>query len=85
MALDIDSIMISFHIKDFDYFSQNDKMGVVNIGKHANSKLGRRHWSEMLQSPCERISFWHPIQLETAIHEDRGSMHISSRSPFHRS
>ena len=62
MAMDIDNMMISFHINDFDHFSQNDTIGMVNIGKHTSSEFGRTHWSEVLQSPQQRISFWHPIQ-----------------------
>lgn len=63
VAMDTGSIALSCYIVDFDYFSQDDTMGVVSIGKDVESELGRRHWTEMLQSPCHRISFWHPIQL----------------------
>ena len=65
VAMDTGSMAISCYILDYDYFSQDDIMGVVNIGKDVQSKLGRRHWNEVLQSPCQQISFWHPIQLVT--------------------
>ena len=89
MAIDVDSIMISFYIIDFDHLMPNDKIGVVNIGKQASSELGRKHWSEVLQSPQQRISFWHPIQLQvqprvlTAMASDivpPSVPHISSRN-----
>ena len=63
MAIDVDNIMISFYIIDFDRLMPNNKIGVVNIGKLVSSELGRKHWSEVLQTPQQRISFWHPIQL----------------------
>ena len=63
-TMDTDNIMISFYVSDYDVLSQNTT--AVHIGKHAKSELGRRHWSEVLKSPCQRISFWHPIQLQVA-------------------
>ena len=63
VAMDTGTVAISCYIVDYDKFSQDDTMGVVNIGKDVQSKLGRRHWNEMLGSPCQWISFWHPIQL----------------------
>lgn len=65
MAIDVGNIELFFYLIDRDYLTPNDTMGVVNIGKNVQSKLGRKHWNEVLRSPCQRISFWHPIQLAT--------------------
>lgn len=62
VAMGTGTVAISCYIVDYDKFSQDDTMGVVNIGKDVPSQLGRRHWNEMLESPCQRISIWHPIQ-----------------------
>ena len=65
MSLDIENVMISLDIFNHDRFKPNDRMGCVSIGKHASTELGRRHWAEVLKSPQQRISYWHPIQLPT--------------------
>ena len=65
MVVDIENLMISFYVIDYD------SMGAVTIGKNAKSELGRKHWTEILQSPQQQIHFWHPIQTSTAtiLHE----------------
>ena len=55
------SILLTFHVYDFDKFSQDDMMGVVDIGCDAKSQSGREHWSEVLQSPCQAVRYWHHI------------------------
>ena len=66
MTMDVEGVMISFGIVDHDFLMPNDKMGYINVGKHATTKLGRQQWDEVLKSPQHRISFWHPIQLANA-------------------
>ena len=61
MSMDMENILISLDIFDHDHLKSN-KMGSVSIGKSANTKLGRQHWTEVLKNPQQRISFWHPIQ-----------------------
>lgn len=62
-ALDVNDLALNFYIIDHDRLGQNDKMGEVKVGQRVNSELGRRHWTKLLQSPWQRISFWHPIEL----------------------
>ena len=62
MSMDMENILISLDIFDHDRYKPNDKMGSINIGKNASTKLGRQHWAEVLKYPQQRISFWHPIQ-----------------------
>ena len=76
MSQAMDYIAVSFYIVDFDYVLRNDTMGVVNIGKNVQSKLGRKHWTQVLQSPRQGISFWHSIQLATSAQK----RHMRSRS-----
>ena len=59
MVVDIENVMISFHVIDYD------SMGIISVGKNAISKLGRQHWNEVLQSPHQQITLWHPIQMAT--------------------
>lgn len=77
MSNEMDKLIISFYVIDHDYVLRNDTMGVVNIGKNVDTKLGRRHWHQVLQSPRQGISFWHPIQLAT----NAQKRHMRSRSP----
>ena len=65
MSDKMDELTVSFYVIDFDYVLRNDTMGVVNIGKNANTKLGREHWNQVLHSLGQKIRFWHPIQLAT--------------------
>jgi hypothetical protein len=62
MGMDVENIMISLDIYNHGRLKVNDKMGNVNIGKNAPTKLGRQHWAKVLEYPQELISFWHPIQ-----------------------
>ena len=61
----MDKITVLFYVIDFDRVLGNDTMGVVKIGKNVDTTLGREHWHQVLQSPRQGVSFWHPIQLET--------------------
>ena len=65
MGMDIESVLIYFAIVDHDILMPNDKMGCISIGKSASSERGRQHWAEVLNSPQQRICFWHPIQMAT--------------------
>lgn len=76
MSMSMDSITISFYVVDFDYVLRNDTMGVVTIGKNVSNKLGRRHWNQVLQSPRQGVSFWHPVQQATSAQK----RHMRSRS-----
>ena len=49
MSDEMDKISVSFYVIDFDYVLQNITMGVVNIDKNVDTKLGRRHWHQVLQ------------------------------------
>ena len=67
MSMDIENVMISLDIFDHDHLRPNDRMGNISIGKHASTRLGRQHWAEVLKSPQQRISYWHPIQPPIAV------------------
>ena len=77
MSRDMDKITISLYVIDYDYVLRNDVMGVVSIGNNVDTKLGRKHWRQVLQSSRQGISFWHPIQLATTAQK----RHMRSRSP----
>ena len=80
MSNDVDKITVSFYVIDFDYVLRNDVIGVVNIGKKVATKLGSKHWDQVLYSPRKEISFWHPIQLAT--NAQKRSMRSRSPSPL---
>ena len=74
----MDKITVSFYVIDFNHVLWNDTMGVVKIGKNADSTLGREHWHQVLHSPRQGVSFWYPIQLETiAQKQQRRSKSVS--------
>ena len=62
MSMAMSDVALSFRVLDYDRFSRHDTMGVVDIGRNASSKLGKKHWTEIMLSPRQRISFWHSIQ-----------------------
>ena len=62
MGIDMENVMITFNVYDHDRLKPNDKMGYVSIGRHASTRLGKQHWDEVLKSPQQQISYWHPIQ-----------------------
>ena len=65
MAIDVADVVLYFYLIDYDYLMPNDKMGIFSVGRDVPSKLGRKHWNEVLRCHGQRISFWHPIQLAT--------------------
>ena len=78
MSDEMDKITVSFYVIDFDHVLWNDIMGVVKIGKNVDSTLSREHWHQVLHSPRQGVSFWHPIQLETtARKQQRRSKSVS--------
>ena len=46
---------------DYDRFSRNDHVGIVDMGYEVSNDGGRKHWHEIIDSPREAISHWHPI------------------------
>ena len=81
MGVDMQNITITFDVIDHSRLMLNDKMGCVCIGKDVSNKLGRQHWDEVLKSPTERISFWHPIQLPPGASQKRHKTSKSGLSP----
>ena len=61
VSLETGSISLTLYVMDFDYLSQDDTIGVIEIGKEVQSASGRAHWTRMLGSPCQQTSSWHPI------------------------
>lgn len=46
---------------DYDWFSRNDKMGVVYVGANSPQEVGRNHWMEVISAPDHQTSHWHTI------------------------
>ena len=59
MSMAMDDITLTLFIIDFEH---NDIMGVVNIGNTVNSTSGKRHWTEMMRCPLQKVCFWHSVQ-----------------------
>ena len=80
MNMDIDSISLLFYVVNHGHF-WDDVIGVVDIGRNASSKLGEKHWTRVMQSSRQRISFWHSIQPATSSHMKRYRSRSRSNSP----
>lgn len=46
---------------DYDRFSRDDTVGVVQIGADSFCDRGRTHWEEVMSESKESISRWHQI------------------------
>ena len=53
--------MLQIVVMDYDRFSRNDHVGIVDLGCDVSNDSGRNHWEEIINSPKEPISHWHPI------------------------
>ena len=60
-GLDMRSVSLEIWIMDYDWFSRNDKMGVVYVGANSPQEVGRSHWAEILSAPEHQTSHWHTI------------------------
>ena len=60
-GMDIRSVSLEIWIMDYDWFSRNDKMGVVYVGANSPQEVGRSHWLEILNSPEHQTSHWHTV------------------------
>ena len=54
-------LMLQVVVMDYDRFSRNDHVGIVDLGCDVSNDGGRKHWQEILENPREPISHWHPI------------------------
>jgi len=45
-------------------FGPNSFIGSVQIGPQVMDEQGQRQWVEMIQSPYQAVSRWHPIFSE---------------------
>ena len=59
--MDIRHVSLEIWVMDYDWFSRNDKMGVVYIGLNSPQEVGRCHWVEIINSPEQMASHWHAI------------------------
>jgi hypothetical protein len=60
-GMDIRNVSLEVWVMDYDWFSRNDKMGVVYVGANSPQEVGRCHWLEILSSPEHQTSHWHTI------------------------
>ena len=60
-GMDIKNVSLEIWVMDYDWFSRNDKMGVVYVGANSPQEVGRCHWLEILSSPEHQTSHWHTI------------------------
>lgn len=60
-GMDIRQVSLEIWVMDYDWFSRNDKMGVVYVGANSPQEVGRCHWLEILSSPEHQTSHWHTI------------------------
>ena len=60
-GMDMRNVRLELWVMDYDWFSRNDKMGVVYVGVNSLQEVGRSHWLEILSSPEHQTSHWHTI------------------------
>jgi hypothetical protein len=60
-GLDIRNVSLEIWVMDYDWFSRNDKMGVVYVGANSPQEVGRNHWMEIISAPEHQTSHWHTI------------------------
>ena len=60
-GLNLRDLMLQIVVMDYDRFSRNDHVGIVDLGCDVANDGGRTHWQEIIDSPRESISHWHPI------------------------
>ena len=60
-GMDVRSVSLEIWVMDYDWFSRNDKMGVVYVGGNSPQEVGRNHWLEIISSPEHQTSHWHTI------------------------
>ena len=70
-GMDIKQVSLEIWIMDYDWFSRNDKMGVVYVGANSPQEVGRCHWLEILSSPEHQTSHWHTIIPYTDLKQTR--------------
>ena len=84
MGMDMENnMMISLDIYNHDRFKINDKMGNINIGKDAPTKLGRQHWAKVLKYPQQQIRSASGIQFSH--HQQEAEAHHDHLSCFNKS
>ena len=60
-GLNMKDLMLQVVVMDYDRFSRNDHVGIVDLGCDVSNDSGRNHWIEIISNPKEPISHWHPI------------------------
>ena len=59
--LDINDIVVKLVMKDEDFLSKDDFMGIVEFGESVDHPTGRAHWKEIMNCPNTRITRWHSL------------------------
>ena len=60
-GLNLRDLLMQIVVMDYDRFSRNDHVGIVDLGCDVANDGGRNHWKEIIDSPRESVSHWHPI------------------------
>ena len=56
---DMEEVIIKLVMKDADFLTKDDFMGLVEFGEFVDHPTGRSHWQEMIANPNTRITHWH--------------------------
>ena len=59
--MDIRDVIMEAFVMDHDRFYRNTVVGMVTLGSNVSDESGKAHWLEMLSSPRQQVSHWHPI------------------------
>ena len=80
-GLNMKNLMLQVVVMDYDRFSRNDHVGIVDLGSDVSNESGQNHWEEIINNPREAISHWHSI-LEGKRKKSKRSKHQGSHMPM---
>ena len=55
------ALTLEIVVMDYDRLSRNDVIGFTYLGENVGCELGREHWKEVMDSPEQAVSHWHPL------------------------
>lgn len=60
-GLSLEEIVLQVRLMDYDRFSRDDQIGTILIGETVEQELGREHWEQVMESPHQPVTLWHPV------------------------